>query len=499
MWPFPKPLTPAPAIEKRRSQLSHALTLAREGSNVPTHHFPVQPPVLPPGVVPTGHTAGVAMDSAIPGMRNTWAYMMNGMRDAVGFPGYQYLAMLATRSEFQKMVSRLSIELTREWIVLNSSETAGDGTKEKITELTQELKTLGLQKVIQTAAEHDGYFGRGQIFIDLKGHDNQTPLILDSRTIGKDSFRGVKTVEAMWTTPVAWNALNPVAPDFYKPSQWWMLGQQVHASRLMTIITRPLPDMLKPAFNFSGMSLTQLAEPYVDNWIRTRRSVSDLISNFSVTALATSMDQVLTGGDDGTDLFKRAELFTLTRNNRGLMLLDKDREELVQVNTPLSGLSELQSQAEEHMGLPSGMPMIVLTGISPTGLNASSEGEIRVWYDLIAAMQESNWRVPIETVLKVMQLSMYGKIDPDITFAFKPLFQLTAQEEADVLTSKSTSACNYIDRGVLDPSEERERLARDPDSGYEGLDLSVEPQLPEPDEPEETKGLTDGNNSDAKK
>jgi hypothetical protein len=29
--------------------------------------------------------------------------------------------------------------------------------------------------------------------------------------------------------------------------------------------------------------------------------------------------------------------------------------------------------------------------------------------------------------------------------------------------------------------------------------LSVEPQLPEPDEPDETKGLTDGNNSKAKK
>ena len=67
--------------------------------------------------------------------------------------------------------------------------------------------------------------------------------------------------------------------------------------------------------------------------------------------------------------------------------------------------------------------------------------------------------------------SMYGVIDPDITVTFRPLFQLTAKEEADVLTAKSTVACSYIDRGVLAPQEERERLARDPDSGYQGLEV----------------------------
>jgi len=114
MWPFPKSVTPAPAAEKRPSQLSRALMLARESSNVPTHHFPVQPPVLPPGVVPTGHTAGVAMDSAVPGMSAAWRYMQTGLRDAVGFPGYQYLAMPATRAEFRARVSPLPTELTRE-------------------------------------------------------------------------------------------------------------------------------------------------------------------------------------------------------------------------------------------------------------------------------------------------------------------------------------------------------------------------------------------------
>ena len=197
-------------------------------------------------------------------------------------------------------------------------------------------------------------------------------------------------VEAVWTTPAGYNALDPAAPDFYKPSSWFMLGQEVHASRLMTVVTRPLPDILKPAFNFAGMSLSQLAEPYVDNWLRTRQSVADLINNFSTTALKTSMDQILQGDDDGADLLNRADLFTATRSNKGLMLLDMEREELVQINTPLSGLHELQAQSQEHMCSVSRMPAIILTGISPSGLNASSDGEIRIFYDWIAAQQEAH-------------------------------------------------------------------------------------------------------------
>ena len=252
-----------------------------------------------------------------------------------------------------------------------------------------------------------------------------------------------------------------------------MLGQEVHASRLMTVVTRPLPDILKPAFNFAGMSLSQLAEPYVDNWLRTRQSVADLINNFSITVLATAMDQVLQGDDDGTDLFARADLFTATRSNRGLMLLDKEREELVQVNTPLSGLHELQAQSQEHMCSVSRMPAIVLTGISPSGLNASSDGEIRIFYDWVAAQQEAFWREPLETILKCVQLSLFGEIDPDIGLAFIPLYQMTPKEESEIRAADGVTDCAYVAAGIIDPSEVRERLARDPNSGYQGLDTDA--------------------------
>lgn len=475
-----------PAAPKKGAGLRRAANKAKEGATPrKSYDFPVKPPEIPAGVVPAGVTAPVmATDS------NPYAFAAQTFPGG-GFPGFPYLSQLATRAEYRQMASGMATEITREWLEFTSKQDDDTNTAEKIKAIEEEFKRLNVRGVIQKAAEQDCYFGRAQIFLEIAGADRSTPLVLDPRTVKKGSLARVVPVEAVWTTPAGYNALDPAAPDFYKPSKWFMLGQEVHASRLLTVVTRQLPDILKPAFNFAGMSLSQLAEPYVDNWLRTRQSVSDLLNNFSITALATSMDQVLQGDDDGADLFARAELFTATRSNKGLMLLDKDREDLVQINTPLSGLHELQAQSQEHMCSVSRMPAIILTGISPSGLNASSDGEICIFYDWIAAQQETHWREPLEVILKAVQLSLFGEIDPDIDFTFVPLYQMTPKELAEIRLSDSQAATAYIAAGVIDPSEERERLARDPDSGYQGLDTTVELVPPTEPPPGETDPAMD--------
>jgi phage-related protein (TIGR01555 family) len=461
--------------------LRRAAAMASDGAPAPkTYKYPIQAYTPPAGVVPKGTESGIAMDSNFPNFVSAY---MGG--DFTGFPGYPHLSFLATRAEYRAMANALSKEMTREWIKINSSETAGSSTKDKVTELTKKIQDIGLQQVIQRAVEHDAYFGRAQILISIKGQQDklELPLIISSKTISRDSFEKVTTVEAIWTTPATYNALDPSDPYFYKPPVWFMLGKKVHHTRLLTIISRPVPDILKPAYNFGGMSLSQLAELYVDNWLRTRQSVADLINNFSITVLATSMDQVLEGLDDGTNLFARAALFTATRSNKGMMLLDKDREELIQINTPLSGLSDLQAQSQEQMCSVSKTPSTILLGVAPTGFGNVSEGEITTWEKWVGSEQEV-YRPTIQTIINVLQLSMYGEIDPDISFAFNPLSQMTPKELAEIRTADSTTAANYIDRGVIDPAEERERLARDPESGYQGLNLDIEitdPNLEEED------------------
>ncbi len=474
--------------------------LLRSMEEVPRPRWNLQPPILREGVVPPGVKPAVAMDEAsysyaqlardaAPTMM-TFGSQMYAYANIEGFPGYPYLMLLALRVEYRNMATALAAELTRKWIKFSSTEDAGESTKKKIPEIEAEFNRLGIQQIIRLAAEQDAYYGSGQILVNIKGADYQTPLIVSEKTIKKGSLESFRVVEPIWTTPLMYNALDPSRPDFYYPSSWWVMGQHWDATRMIIIITRWVPDIFKPAFNFSGMSLSQLVEPYVNNWLRTRQSVADLINNFSIVVLKTAMDQVLTGGDDGSDLFSRIKLFSAMRSNKGVMALDKDREELEQIAVPLGGLHELQGQAQEQMCSASRMPSVVMTGIAPTGFGNVSEGEIRVWYDWIHSQQEAHYRRPIDRMLQIVQLHLFGEIDPDISFDFVPLYQMTEEQLSVIRLNDSIRAGNMIDRGVIDAQEERERMARDPESGYQGID--VEREIEAPNEAEMSSPLMRG-------
>jgi hypothetical protein len=119
---------------------------------------------------------------------------------------------VALRSEYRNMATALATELTRKWIKFNSTDTEDESTKKKITEIEQAFTALGIQGIIRKAAEHDAFYGTGQILINIKGADLKTPLIIDPRTVKKDSLIGFKNVDPIWTTPLMYNSLTPPAP-----------------------------------------------------------------------------------------------------------------------------------------------------------------------------------------------------------------------------------------------------------------------------------------------
>lgn len=442
-----------------------------------------------PGVVPADKLSAVlAMDST------PYAYLNQpGMMGSLSgsFPGYPYLAELSQRPEYRKMVSTIADEMVRKWVELKSS---GDDDKtDKIAVLVEAMDRHKLRDRFRAAMEQDGFFGRGQIYIEVKTPSGalatddpaelEAPLFLDPGKIKKGSLVAFRNVEPFWTYPGVYNSSEPLKADFYKPDRWFVMGKTVHASRLLMFVSRPVPDMLKPAYSFGGLSLTQVAEPYVNNWLRTRDSVGDLIHSFVLQILKTNMAAALSGVAD-PGLFQRADLFNQVRDNRGLMLIDKDSEEIDQISTPLSGLHELQAQAQEHMASISNIPLVKLTGITPSGLNASSDGEIRVFYDFIASQQQAVFRANLNKALQILQLDAFGEIDDEITFEFVPLHQLNEMELATVRKADADTDAVYVQSGIVSAEEVRQRLAGDPDGPYHGLDLSDEPEAEEdPEDP----------------
>jgi len=423
----------------------------------------------PAGVIPADERSqALAMDSTPYDYVNQ-AYAGNH------FQGYQNLAVLGTLPEYRKMSEVPAKEMTRKWIKLQS--TGGD-KDERIKAIEGALKKHKIKDLFKKAIELDGLYGRAQIYIDVKTPNGgvasedpeelKTVLLVDKAKIKKGALRGFKVIEPVWTYPSDYNSTDPLAQNYYRPSAWYVLGKTVHSSRLLTFVSREVPDLLKAAYNFGGLSMTQMAEPYVNNWTRTRDSVSDLLHSFSVSGIMTNMSGVLSGMDDA-QFIARAQLFNNLRDNRGLMLLDKDTEEFFQFNTPLSGIHELQAQAQEHMSSVSSIPLVKFLGITPSGLNASSDGEIKVFYDDIASAQEALLRDPLKKVIDIIQLSEFGEIDDDITFDFESLEEMSDEQKANIRKINADTDVTLIDGGVISPDESRQRIANDPDSGYDGL------------------------------
>jgi uncharacterized protein len=444
-------------------------------------------PTLPPGVRPAG---GLAMDSSL---GNLFGYLNTPGSGfcGLGFPGYPYLAELSQRSEYRAPVETIANEMTREWIKLKGSDEA------KLKELKQSLIDFSVREKFRLAAIHDGEFGRGQIYINIKGQNNpnrrKQPLKVTPQTIKKGDLVGFQNIEPMWTTPYAYNTNDPTQPDFYRPDMWYVMGIATHADRLLTFIARPLPDMLKPSYNFGGLSLIQLTEPYVNRWLKVVDGVSRIITSFSMTYIATDMQATLGNAGGADTLAQRARLFNLMRDNRGIGFINKDSEEFGQLNTPLSGLHELQAQAQEHMAAPTHIPLVFLTGITPSGLNASSEGEIKVFYNWIAGEQENFFAGHLRTVLNVLQLHLWGEIDENITFEFVPLDAPTDLEAATIRKTDAEAITILVTNAIVSADEAREKLKADETAGFTFLSGDAPaPALEEHELGEESKELDHG-------
>ena len=254
---------PAPKVQEEKAGMNIRNLLTPHPADVRLAK-PLTIPEPPPGVIPDK----MAMDAATADPASfAWAGE-SALQEGLTFLGYPYLAELTQRPEYRRPAEIIAKEMTRKWLKIQCS---GEEDKtDKIKAIEDEFKRLGVQSCFRKAAEQECFFGRGQIYIDTGATDNpeelKTPLSESIAKIGRGSLKAIRIVEPMWTYPNLYNSNDPLKPDFYKPSSWFIMGKLVHTSRMMMFISREVPDLIKPVYAFGGLSLTQILKPYVDNW-----------------------------------------------------------------------------------------------------------------------------------------------------------------------------------------------------------------------------------------
>lgn len=425
-------------------------------------------PQLPDGVHPEGHDI-MAMD----GFCTASNYAGGDAQFYSNYLGYQILSQLAQSTEYRLVAETFAQEMTREWGEIKGKD------EDKVKAIEDEFKRLGIRELIRKSIENDYYFGGSQIYIDIKGQEEKThlPLMVNEKGVTVGSLKGFTVIEPMWSTPSLYNATDALQSDFFKPTNWWVLGKNVHHTRLLTLVMRPVPDMLKPAYNFYGIAMSQLMLPYVQRFQSVTDSVAKVITMFSLTGLKMDMSNILSGEEGGAnEAISRMKALVLGRDNQGIVAIDKTAEEVFQINTPLTGLDTLVDKFTQMVATPARIPVLKVFGTPTAGLGNTSDGEIRVFYDTVSAQQESHIMPQIDVMLKCIQLNLFGEIDEDVEFKFNPLYQLDDNEQADVNLKKAQTAQIWIQEGVIDNDEARQALSEDENSTYQ-----LEGAAPEPD------------------
>ena len=411
------------------------------------------------------------------------------------FMGYAALQDLAQNGLIRACISTVADDLTRAWIepVRDGAPRPGPSGSQKQKRLDPaewgalperlkaELDRFELRRVFHTAVEQTGYVGGALIFIDTgaSGKELALPLHIGQASAELTPERPLRfqVIDPVNVFPGPYNSDNPLHPDYFQPQSWWVLGRQVHKSRLLRIVANEPPLLLRPAYNFFGIPQAQILWDYALHFQECRLAGQRLLTKFSLTVLKTQMQDILTQAGGTEQLDRRVQYFVQHRSNDGVQVIDKETEDLISLETPLSGVCEITRQALEFLAAINRTPAVKLLGISPSGFNATGESDLRNYYDHIRSQQEKLLRPALETVLKILQIRLTGQYDPSLTFDFAPLGQSDQAALAAVQKTRAETCATYLEQGVISREEVRRALAADPNSGFENLDADNLPAM----------------------
>lgn len=390
------------------------------------------------------------------------------------FMGYAALSSLTQNGLIRTCIETVADDMTREWIEINAVDENDSGDESDERKILEDaMIDYRVQAISHKGAEFNGYFGGAMIFIDtgVTGDQLSLPLDISEKSTELQSFKRFTLIEPINLFPGNYESIDPLSPHYYVPDMWWVQGKQVHASRLIRICGNEVPIILKPTYNFLGIPQAQILYDYVIHFQDARMSEARLLEKFSIKIVKTDMQDVLTNPNATSGVDARVGYMAANMTNDGIMMLDKDMEDFINVNVPLSGVTDIVRQQLEFIVAINRTPAVKLLGISPAGFN-TGDSDIKNYNDHISSQQEKILRAPVQKMLDIIQIVKLGKYNKSVSFKFKGLNEDDEKAIADAQDVKAGTRQKYLQEGVVSQEEVRKAISEDPHSGFFGIDVS---------------------------
>jgi hypothetical protein len=150
------------------------------------------------------------------------------------------------------------------------------------------------------------------------------------------------------------------------------------------------------------------------------------------------------GGDIFNAIQKRLDKFNLSKSIYRTAAMDKE-EEFDFVTRQLSGLSELLDRFMTIIAGATEMGELVLFGTSPSGLNASQEEQLAVYYDMVSGVREGDLMQATNTVLSCINKGVIPE------WEYNPLQEQTEAAKADTRLKEAQTMQAVADIAGLMP------------------------------------------------
>lgn len=368
-----------------------------------------------------------------------------------------------------------AVEMTRQWIDLHIDDSVTEDRRTEEIDSAQKmlaakttiqaLEDIGAQYVLAEALLWSRVHGGSLVFLGVNDgvEDLREPLDLDN-------VRSIDFLDVFdrWDVQILSVYETMDEGKLGKPELYLLQPLSVTGASAMTSVVVHESRFIR----FDGTITSRYRMAHNSGWadsIYTRMEdilkdygiswagIAHLLQDFSQAVLKMrGLADALAQQEDNL-VIDRMVAMDLCRSVARAIPIDAEDEDFIRVPTPMSGLPETIDRLMLRLSSAARIPATLLFGQAPSGLNATGESDIRLFYDHVKASQERVLRPAIDRLLAIVFAAKDGPTrgsEPkNWSYEFCPLWQSTDKERAEVRKLQAETDDIYLASGVVDPAE----------------------------------------------
>jgi len=277
----------------------------------------------------------------------------------------------------------------------------------------------------------------------------------------------INIIDKRFIQPKVWQN-DPMAADFGEPIVYQInpqttqgtvirMSTEVHRSRL--IIFPGVLTSTDKAANNDGWdnSIMQTLRPVIRDFQSNWNAVGNLVQEASVGVYKIKGLLGLLASGKKEVLLKRTQMIDTAKSVARSIIIDADEEDYSRIGAQLTELSSLLDRYMLRLAAAVEVPVTILMGQSPAGMNATGDSDFRWFFDNVTTQQTNILTPLLNKLLKLILLSSEGPTSGVLPtmwdINYHPLWASTPKEQAEVEKLTAERDKIYVDIKVLKAQE----------------------------------------------